>query len=95
MHFLRILLPYIVKFGSAKFRRRILEWTPYPRLQRLREIVDTLDRTATEVLQMKRAALERGDQELAQTTGEGKDIMSVLCKSHLPKRLLHVLTVSQ
>ena len=78
MHALRVLLPHIVKIGSPQFRRRLLEWTPYPRLQRVREIVDTLDKTAREILHSKRVALEQGDEELAKMTGEGKDIMSVL-----------------
>lgn len=78
MHVLRILLPYIVKIGSPQFRRRVLEWTPYPRLQRVREIVDTLENTSKDILKMKRAALERGDEELVKLTAEGKDIMSIL-----------------
>ena len=92
MHILRVLLPFIVKIGSPQFRRRILEWTPYPRLQRVREIVDTLEYTAKEILAAKRVALERGDEELAKMTAEGKDVMSVLCE-YLYLTILLKLTV--
>ncbi|TCD66192.1 cytochrome P450-dit2 [Steccherinum ochraceum] len=89
MHVMRILLPYIVKIGSAQFRRRLLEWTPYPRLQRVREIVDTMDATAKEILRVKRAALERGDEELGRTVGQGKDILSTL---HVQDKLREEIT---
>ncbi|KAH8106869.1 cytochrome P450 [Cristinia sonorae] len=81
MHVLRVLLPYIVNIGSAHLRRHILEWIPYPRLQRVREIVDTLDKTAKEILQAKRAVLTHGDEAMNKMADHGKDTMSLLLKS--------------
>ena len=37
-----------------------------------------------EIFEAKKAAIERGDQELLHTVGEGKDVMSILRGSTLP-----------
>ena len=46
-------------------------------MQKLSEIVDTMDNTARRVLESKKAALDMGD-EVFQQVGEGKDILSTL-----------------
>ena len=81
MYILRVLMPQIVKIGSPAFRRWLLEITPYQRLQRLKDITDTLERTVMDILSQKRAALAEGDEAVLRQVGEGKDIMSVLCES--------------
>ena len=81
MYILRVFMPQIVKIGSPAFRRRILELTPYNRLQRLKNITDTLEDTAKQILAEKKTALAEGDDALTRQVGEGKDIMSVLCES--------------
>ena len=37
-----------------------------------------------EIFEAKKAAIERGDQELLHTVGEGKDVMSILRELILP-----------
>ena len=80
MYILRVLMPQIVKIGSPALRRKILEITPYQRLQRLKEITDTLENTAKEILLEKKKALAAGDDAITKQVGEGKDIISVLCE---------------
>ncbi|KAI0789862.1 cytochrome P450 [Abortiporus biennis] len=83
MYILRVFMPHIVKIGSPKFRRTILEWTPYPRLQRLKDITDTLENTVTRILQQKKTALAAGEKAVTQQVGEGKDILSILLKANM------------
>ena len=42
--------------------------------------MDTMHRTSVEVFESKKRALAAGDQALKEQVGEGKDLMSVLCK---------------
>lgn len=83
MYILRVFMPQIVKIGSPAFRRWILELTPYRRLQRLKNITDTLENTAKQILAEKKAALAEGDEALTRQVGEGKDIISVLLKANM------------
>ena len=39
-----------------------------------------MESRAKEILESKRAALRAGDAAVEQQVGEGKDIMSILCK---------------
>ncbi|KAI0941738.1 hypothetical protein AcW1_003543 [Taiwanofungus camphoratus] len=80
---LRRSLPYVTKLGPPAFRKRLVRFIPSRRIQRLREIVDTIDRTTREVWQAKKAALERGDEAVLQQVGEGKDIMSKLLQANM------------
>ncbi|OBZ73188.1 hypothetical protein A0H81_06898 [Grifola frondosa] len=83
MFIFQMLLPVLDKIGSPKLLRRLLEVTPYPRLQRVREIVDVMDCKSQEIFQEKKLALERGDEALMQQVGEGKDIMSRLLRANM------------
>lgn len=80
------LLPYLEKLGSPSFRRRLLLAFPWPRLQKCREIADLLTQNSHEILNEKREALMKGDDEaskLVEQVGEGKDIMSVLLRANM------------
>lgn len=46
----------------------------------MRELVDTLHYSSSEILRQKTEALEKGDEEVMKQIGSGKDIMSVLCR---------------
>ena len=76
----RMLGQYVVNLGSASFRRRIVELSPDPNIHALKNIIDTMEMRSKEILESKRAALRAGDEAVKQQIGEGKDIMSVLCK---------------
>ena len=64
--------------GPAWFRRILLDMLPNKKIQRLKHIVDTVHAKSKEIFYAKKAAIERGDQELLHSMGEGKDIMSIL-----------------
>lgn len=46
----------------------------------MKSIANAIHLQATGVFQDKKAALQAGDDVLAQKIGEGKDLMSILCK---------------
>lgn len=77
----RELLPYIGWIGPAWFRRRVVEVFPNKQVQKLKSIVDTMATRSVEIFEAKKAALDQGDEVLAQQVGEGKDIMSLLSAS--------------
>ena len=49
----------------------------------MRDIVDILDNTATEIFEEKKKALEKGDKIVSQQINEGNDIMGILSAYHL------------
>ncbi|KAJ3479304.1 hypothetical protein NLI96_g9146 [Meripilus lineatus] len=76
--------PYIVKIGSASFRRWVLDnLVPSSKVQRLKNLIDVLDSESKDLLAKKRKALEDGDEAVKQQIGEGKDIMSVLLRANI------------
>ncbi|CAE7152067.1 unnamed protein product [Rhizoctonia solani] len=78
------LLPFITfvsKIGPAFLRRAIVESIPHRPVQRMKDVVDTMHKTAVEIMERKRQALESGtlDSEVA----AGKDIMTTLLRQNL------------
>ncbi len=61
--------------------RSILRRYPSANLQRMLDISETMARRSQEIIDEKKAALARGDEDALQRVGEGKDIMSVLRES--------------
>ena len=53
--------------------------TPDPRVQRMKNIVDTMYKRSIEIVDGKKTLLAKGDDALLQQVGAGKDIMSILC----------------
>ena len=76
----RLLLPYLPERGKA-LQRWLLDRLPHPRVQRVKDIVDTLHRCAVMVFESKKAALAAGDESVMRQIGEGRDIMSILSRS--------------
>lgn len=72
-------LPWAVKVGNAAFRRAIAEAIPEKTIRQLVNIVNIMDTTANEVFEIKKTALNKGDEAMLAQIGEGKDIMSILC----------------
>jgi hypothetical protein len=84
MLFARIyLIGTLVKLGPAWFRRFIVDLLPFKNVKRLRDIVDVMHSTATDILESKKRALKEGDEALSRQVGRGKDIMSILRTCHL------------
>lgn len=79
---IRQLIPYASKVGPAWLRRVALQLLPNRRIQRAREIVDTMDSLAHNIYDKKKQAMiggtgkEEGNE--SEQVGKGKDIMSVL-----------------
>jgi hypothetical protein len=87
MSMIRAWIPFLL-VGPARIRCFIVDMMPFQNIRKMRDIVDTMDRTARDVFYAKKRALQRGDESVVLQVGEGKDIMSVLCeRGSLPSEL--------
>jgi len=66
--------------GTPKFRRFILNLTPWKPLHQLRDISDAIHDTAVEIVNSKKRALEDGDKAVARQIGQGNDILGILSR---------------
>ncbi len=86
----RFIFPYLRYLGPAWFRRMLLDMVPNRGVQRIKNVTNIVHEKSKEIFLAKKSAIERGDQELLHTVGEGKDIMSILCeypvRSVIPRR---------
>ena len=82
----------MMKFGSASFRRWIVERLPSRRVQRLRSIVDVMDAHAKELVKEKIATFngERQSSVADDDDGDVTDILSRLSKHVLPTCVINV-----
>lgn len=62
----------------AWLRRLLLDLVPIESIQRMKAICDVINERSREIYNGKKAAIERGDQELLLAMGEGKDMLSIL-----------------
>ncbi|KAF8206530.1 cytochrome P450 [Mycena galopus ATCC 62051] len=76
------ILPWAVNIGSPKFRRFIVDIVPWKNLHEGRDILDTLYATAVHIYNLKKAALEAGDEAVSSQIAKGKDIISILMKDN-------------
>ncbi|KAG6909968.1 hypothetical protein DXG01_014237 [Tephrocybe rancida] len=77
------LLPTLVKIGSPRFRRWVVDHLPWRNLHAIRDIVDTWDRTTVEIFEAKKQALSKGDVALVRQVDQAKDLMSILMKANM------------
>ncbi|KAF8990992.1 cytochrome P450 [Cyathus striatus] len=75
-------LPILMKLGTPKFRRWMVEMTPSSRICKLKDIIDLMHNTSVEILESKRKALAEGDEAVTRQVARGKDIMSILLKAN-------------
>ncbi|KAI0806613.1 cytochrome P450 [Fomes fomentarius] len=68
---------------SDRILRRIFRLAPHQPLQRLLDISDTMLRRSQEIIDERKAALQKGDAALMAQVGEGKDIMSICLKANM------------
>ncbi|KAG6879214.1 hypothetical protein C0992_004356 [Termitomyces sp. T32_za158] len=80
---IQYLLPIIIKIGSPRFRRWLVDHFPSRRLHAIRDIVDTWDRTMKDIFVEKKRALMEGDESLKNEAAKAKDIMSILMKANM------------
>ena len=71
-------MPFLTKLGPAWLRRALLDLVPSRRVQRVKDNCDRVNEGSMRVFYAKKAAIERGDEEVLRMVGEGKDVMSVL-----------------
>ncbi|KAI0737388.1 cytochrome P450 [Daedaleopsis nitida] len=79
----RAILPYIKYMGPRRFRRLLVDLMPFQMVQRVKTVNDIVYEHSKKIINDKKAALERGDQELIHTVGEGKDIISILLRANM------------
>lgn len=72
------LIPYVDFLGSPRFRRWVLEMLPSRAVRQMISSVDIMTGRAIDIFETKKAALEKGDGDISQHAGEGKDIISIL-----------------
>ncbi|KAL7282853.1 hypothetical protein ACG7TL_002266 [Trametes sanguinea] len=63
--------------------RKLLWAIPHRDVRHMMEISDLMARRSLEIINEKRAALQKGDDALVHHVGEGKDIMSLLLKANM------------
>ena len=74
----RLIMPYLFNFGSARFRRWVVEHAPFYFVQHPRRIIDTIALETDKILETKKRALEQEDKVVLEQVGEGRDILSTL-----------------
>ncbi|KAG6808349.1 hypothetical protein H0H92_004409 [Tricholoma furcatifolium] len=77
------ILPTLVKLGSPRFRRRVLDLLPFKALHKIRDIVDIMDRTTVGIFEEKKKAFREGEATLAKQIGQAKDLISILMKANM------------
>ncbi|KAF8071756.1 cytochrome P450 [Lyophyllum atratum] len=74
------LLSTLVKIGTPKFRRFIVDMMPFWKsIRQLRDIIDVIHNTSVEIFEEKKKALENG----VTSVGGGRDIMSIMMKANM------------
>ncbi|KAJ7475712.1 cytochrome P450 [Mycena latifolia] len=76
------ILPWAVTIGSPRFRRFIVDIVPWKDLHTARDIFDTMYETALNIYNIKKDALEKGDDVVSAQIANGKDIISILMKDN-------------
>lgn len=71
-------LPTLVKIGTPRLRRLIVDVLPWKSIRKLRDIIDIMHNTSTEIFDAKKKALEEGNEAVSKQVGRGKDILSIL-----------------
>ena len=69
-----------MRLGPAWFRRKLLDLIPSTKIQRVKDNLDKVNEGCVKIFNAKKHAIQRGDEELLETLGEGKDVLSVLCE---------------
>ncbi|KAF7347085.1 Cytochrome P450 [Mycena venus] len=73
-------LPRACEIGSAAFRRFVVDMIPSKTLHRARDMVDLMEREATQLVKEKKEAVARGQLDIED---DSKDIMTLLLKANL------------
>ena len=74
----RLLWPVVKPYMPTAVVRLIARLLPPSNLQKLRDIIYTMDEQSRIIYNGKKAALEKGDEAVLHQMNDGKDIMSIL-----------------
>lgn len=77
----RQFLPFFIHIGPAGFRRWAVRWLPIDSVQKLRQIVNVMERIARLVLndRLGQPQGEALEEKKTLRNDEGRDLMSILC----------------
>lgn len=78
----RLLATHLERLGSPRFRRNLADLAvsliPDHNLQRIREIINTMDAGSRAILKLRTASLVIENEDALLQVAEGKDVMSIL-----------------
>ncbi|KAI0318183.1 cytochrome P450 [Amylostereum chailletii] len=75
-------LPDVVSIFPAKLLRFAAEHSPWPVVQSIVKVADTMYNTSKAAWEEKKEAVARGEDAMVNQVGGGKDIMSILLKAN-------------
>lgn len=79
---IRFLLKYVRHIGTPAFRAAAIDWLPFPRLRRLKEVVIKMDVEARRIYYEKKRHLQSKDTSMqVEVDAEDNDIISSLSES--------------
>lgn len=61
---IRQFAPFLSKLGPPSFRRKIVEWTPYETVQKIKDMSDVMYETARGILEAKKRLLMEEEREI-------------------------------
>jgi len=74
------LIPFLTRFGSPSFHRKVADSLPWPGLHKLLRVVDVMDDTTMKIYEHKKQLLrDDSSARLESLIGEGKDIITQMC----------------
>ena len=79
---LSLIVPLLSKFLPESVIRSLCRLYPNADLRDLLGISDTMAQRSRDIIAEKKAALNKGDEELVHRVGEGKDLMGIIRESY-------------
>ena len=81
----RNLFPYVDKVVHPKVLKFLGRALPWPRLNHLMDVAETLNSKSRGIYETKKRLLELGDDATIRQVGDGKDIISLLSAYNAPR----------
>ncbi|CAA7269510.1 unnamed protein product [Cyclocybe aegerita] len=80
----RLFMPLVGKFERwPRLGRFLISMVPTKSITDLTFVVDTMNKTAVEVIESKKAAIAAGDEAMKDQVGHGKDLISALLRANM------------
>ncbi|KAI9458422.1 cytochrome P450 [Lactarius psammicola] len=77
----RSLFPYVYKVFHPKILKLVGRMLPWPKLNHLMDLSETMNAEARRIYETKKRLLELGDDATVKQVGEGKDILGLLMRA--------------